>query len=100
MLRQMESFAFYFVAGVADERAAFEPVALPYCGLVCALQAYLSQERESNPFLGGNILKLYHKWADRLRDQGIRSDTSDLFMAKTVPEGEDIRPIGVSPDGH
>ena len=91
ILNRHEGLALYFCSGAADEEVAFPVISALFCDKVHSLLPVLIQMRRgskgvaSGPF--ENTVKLYERWAAKLKRMESDAQTQGVSITHTSPKG-------------
>jgi len=95
-LNAMESFAVYFVKGVADEDIAFSSVGLTFCNSVERLYPFICiLHGDSLPYYYHNIVMLYQIWSSKAKKYNLENLSNEIKNKLKTMKVDKIDPIGL-----
>lgn len=91
---KLEAMAMYFVNGLADEKIAYDPLAINYCAMITRLYPWICVSRYTNGDIYKNLIKLYETWKSRLDTDKINKELlRQMITQASMGEKNSCTPI-------
>ena len=91
-LNQLETFAFYFTSGIADEQVAYSSVGAAYVSSVKDLVPLMILTSDDEHHQA--TIKLFHLWRERREKAKLERDRAELEAKARALKPREILPIG------